>query len=63
VDIISKKQQFNLWSDGHENSAKTTAMAQLLVVTFMASATILGPSTLRKFDERFSDVSAPLSCG
>jgi hypothetical protein len=27
----------------------------------MASATILVPSALRRFDERFSDVNAPIS--
>jgi hypothetical protein len=31
--------------------------------TLMASATILPPSAMRLFDERFSDVNAPLSCG
>jgi hypothetical protein len=61
VDNISKQQQFNQWSDGHGNSAKTTAIAQL--VTFAASAIILAPSTLREFDERFSDVNALMSYG
>jgi hypothetical protein len=55
----SKQQQFNQWSDGHGNGAKTIAIAQL--VTLMASAKILAPPALRRFDERFSDVNSPLS--
>jgi hypothetical protein len=55
----SKQQQFNQWSDGHANSAETTVIAQL--VTFTASAMTLVPSTLSLFDERFSDVNAPMS--
>jgi hypothetical protein len=55
----SKQQQFNQWSDGYKNGAKMTAIAQS--VTLMASATILAPSPLRLFDERFSDVNALIS--
>jgi hypothetical protein len=55
----SQQQQFNQSSDGHENGAKTTAIA--LLVTLMASATIFPPSALRSFDERFSDVNALIS--
>jgi hypothetical protein len=55
----SKQQQFNQRPDGHENGAKMTAIAQL--VTLMASPTILAPSALSLFDERFSDVNALLS--
>jgi hypothetical protein len=56
----SQQQQFDQWSDGHENGAKPT-IAQ--IVTLRASATILAPSVLRLFDERFSDVNALLSEG
>jgi hypothetical protein len=38
-----------------------TAIAQF--ITVMASATYLAPLARRMFDERFSEVNAPISCG